>query len=247
MHFKDFITRQRVGIVVAGFAIFVIALLAAKATHYEHMTGALFTDLAASAITVIFTALVIDYLSVREEHDKTRNAAGLAEDEIAATCFRMQWRMARLFGLEPRQTGGREHISNRDEARDYLEEVRQEVDSYLDSIDLTDTATPLNADSLPKYLERLQAARTELEQTLLLYEYAMSYSLRERVLGLRSELQVAENILGFIDFTEKLNEANESLVRITSKAIHDAIADVLGHGSKAEAGLPIHAKDSPLT
>lgn len=245
MQFKDFITRQRVGIVITGIAIFIIALAGARATHYEHMGGALLTNLAASAITVIFTALIIDYLGVREEHSKTKNAAGLAEDEIAATCFRMQWRMARLFGLQPRDAG-REHISNRQQARDYLEIVRQEVDSYLDSNNMIDDHTPLKADQLPKYVERLQLARTELEQILILYEYAMGYSLRERVLSLRNELQIADNVLGFIDFNEALNESNSSLIRVLSQSVHDAIDEVLGHGSHAELSKPIHAKDSPL-
>jgi hypothetical protein len=245
MRFKDFITRQRIAIIAVGVAIFVAALLAAAATDYQHLWGALFTDLAASAITVIFTALIIDYLGVREEHDKTRNASGLAEDEIAATCFRVKWRMARLFGMRPRQSK-RSTISNRQQARGYLDEIRQEVDTYLDSHDMKDAHTPLEPAMLAKYLERLQIARTELEQTLILYEYAMGYSLRERVLNVRNELQIADNVLGFIDFSEDLNKANISLVRILSQSIHDAIEEVLGHDSRSVTGTPIHAKNSPL-
>ncbi len=245
MQFKDFITRQRAAIITVGLLLFAAALLGAQATGYEHLWGALLTDLAASALTVIFTALIIDYLGVREEHDKTKNAAGLAEDEIAATCFRVKWRMARLFGLERRETG-RDNISTRQQARDYLEEVRQEVDTYLDTHDLTSAETPLEVTMLAKYQERLQLARAELEQTLLLYQYAMSYSLRERVLNLRSELQVADNVLGFIDFSEEVNRANKSLVRILSQAKRDEIVEVLGHDSSTELGMPIHAKDSPL-
>jgi hypothetical protein len=245
MHFKEFITRQRVGIVIVGFAIFIGALASAVATRYEHLWGALFTDLAASAITVIFTALIIDYLGAREQHDKTRSAAGLAEDEIAATCFRTQWRMARLFGLQPHPLN-RKGISNREQAREYLEEVREEVGTYFKANRITDSRTTLDAAMLPKYVDRLQVARDELEQTLILYEYAMQYSLRERVLTLRSELQVADNILGFIDFSEELNEANSSLVRVLSKSIYEAIQDVLTHDSRVETGVVIKAKDNQL-
>jgi hypothetical protein len=245
MHFKDFITQQRVAIIIVGVIIFIVALLGAEATGYQHLWGALFTDLAASATTVIFTALIIDYLGVREQHDKTKNAAGLAEDEIAATCFRIQWRMARLFGMQAHESG-RENISNRQQARDYLEEIRKQVDTYLATHDMTNKKTSLKTTMLPKYLERLQAARTELEQTLILYEYAMGYSLRERVLSLRNELQIADNVLSFIDAGEKLNKANTLLIRILSQSIYDSIAEVLGHDSRAELGTSIHAKDTPL-
>jgi hypothetical protein len=245
MTFKDFITRQRGAIFVIGLATFIISLVVAHVTGYATLSGALFIDLAASATTVVFTALIIDYLGVRERSSKTRNAAGLAEDEIKATCFRIKWRMARLFGLKRRETA-RDNISNRQEARDYLDRAGKEVDGYLNSHSLVHSDTPIDASMLPKYLERLEFARTELEQTLLLYEYAMPYSLRERVLNLRSELQVADNILGFIDFSEELNKANTSLVRILSQSVYDGIEEVLEHDSRVELGTPIHAKDSNL-
>jgi hypothetical protein len=246
MRFKDFITRQRVGVLIIGIVAFLASLLAAHVDGPTTLAGALFIDLAASATTVVFTALIIDYLSVREESNKTQSAAGLAEDEINATCFRIRWRMARLFGLERHLTGIREHISSREEVRDYLEEVRGEVDEHLSSYDMLDKDTPLDSTQLQRYLERLQTARTELEQTLMLYQYAMGYSLRERVLNLRSELQIADNILGFIDFSDDLNDANISLIRILSQSIYDGIEEVLGHDSRTAVGVPIHAKESRL-
>jgi hypothetical protein len=243
MSFKDFITRQRVGIFVIGLAVFVVSIATALLTGFATLWGEMFIDLAASAITVIFTALIIDYLGVREESNKTKNAAGLAEDEIKATCFRVKWRMARMFGMERRQSG-RDNISNRKEARDYLETVSLDVTKYLETHGMIDNHTPLDESVLPRYLERLQFAKTELEQTLILYEYAMSYSLRERVLSLRSELQIADNVLGFIDFSEKLNMANVSLIRILSQSVYDEIEVVLEHDSRIELGTPIHAKES---
>ncbi len=245
MRFKDFVTLQRAGIFVIGFITFGVSLGIAHITGFATLWGALFIDLAASATTVVFTALIIDYLGVREESSKTRNAAGLAEDEIKATCFRIKWRMARLFGLE-RKSSRRGNISNREEARQYLDSAGNEVDDYLESHRLTSKDTPLDAAGLPKYLERLELSRAELEQTLILYEYAMSYSLRERILNLRSELQVAENILGFIDFSEELNKANVSLIRILSQSIYDEIEQLLDHDSRTELGTPINAKDSSL-
>jgi hypothetical protein len=245
MTFKDFITRQRGAIFVLGLATFIVSLVIAHIKGYATLSGALFIDLAASATTIVFTALIIDYLGVRERSNKTRNAAGLAEDEIKATCFRVKWRMARLFGLKRRETA-RDNISNREQAREYLDRAGQEVDEYLNTHHLASKETPVVASMLPKYLERLEIARTELEQTLLLYEYAMPYTLRERVLNLRSELQVADNILGFIDFSEELNKANTSLVRILSQSVYDGIEEVLEHDSRIELGTPIYAKDSNL-
>ncbi len=243
MTFKDFITRQRVGIFVIGIAAFIISLVVAHTVGHDTLWGALFIDLAGAATTIVFTALIIDYLGVRERNSKTRNAAGLAEDEIKATCFRVKWRMARLFGLKRRESA-RDNISNRDEARAYLLRAGEEVDAYLDNHKLRHNATPIEPAQLEKYLERLEIARTELEQTLILYEYAMSYSLRERVLNLRSELQIADNVLGFIDFSEKLSEANTSLIRILSQSIYDEIEAVLQHDSRIELGTPLAAKDS---
>jgi hypothetical protein len=245
MRFKDFVTLQRAGIFVIGFVTFGVSLVIAHATGFATLWGALFIDLAASATTVVFTALIIDYLGVREKDSKTKSAAGLAEDEIKATCFRVQWRMARLFGLK-RQTSRRDDISNRQEAREYLDNAVNEVGHYLETNSLMSKDTALDASILPKYLERLQTARTELEQTLILYEYAMDYSLRERILNLRSELQVADNILGFIDFSEKLNKSNISLIRVLSKSIYDEMEKVLGHDSRTELGTPINNKDSSL-
>jgi hypothetical protein len=246
MKFKDFITRQRVAIFIIGLVTFVVSLIVAQHRGFATLWGELFVDLAASSITVIFTALIIDYLGVREESSKTKNASSLAEDEIKATCFRVKGRMARLFGQQ-REGSGRDNISNRKEARDYVENMRQEVNAYLETHNRMNNDTPLQADLLPKYLERLQVARTELEQTLVLYQYAMSYSLREEVLSLRSELQVADNILGFIDFSEELNEANISLIRILSQSIYDAVESVLEHDSRSASGVSIHAKTTEIS
>jgi hypothetical protein len=81
---------------------------------------------------------------------------------------------------------------------------------------------------------------------LILYEYALSYSLRERVLKLRSELQIADHVLGFIDLSTPLSEANISLIRITSQSIYDSIEDLLGHHSTEDLTLPISEKEVPL-
>jgi exonuclease VII small subunit len=243
MQFKDFITRQRVGIFVVGIATFVVSLFIAHKRGYNTLWGELFVDLAASAVTVIFTALIIDYLGVREEGNKTKSAAGLAEDEIKATCFRIKWRMARLFGLERREMA-RDNISNREQAREYLDRAEKEVDSYLENNAVANKSTPIVDAQFPRYLERLETARTELEQTLMLYEYAMSYSLRERVLSLRSELQVADNVLGFIDYSGELSQANSSLIRVLSQSIYQAVEEVLEHDSRTALGVPLYAKDS---
>ena len=92
----------------------------------------------------------------------------------------MKWRLARLFGWE-RSGAERDNISNREEAREYLENVTNEVDTYLSQYDFVKDKTRVKADAFPQYLERLQSAQAELEQDLILYEYALSYSLRERV------------------------------------------------------------------
>jgi hypothetical protein len=245
MRFKDFITRQRVGIFVVGAAIFVISLTIAHISGFSTLWGELFVDLAASAVTIIFTALIIDYLGVREESIKTHNAAGLAEDELKATCFRLKWRMARLFGLERKNTK-RPNIGDLKEAKEFLSSVVEEVDNYLAYNSIMNMHTPIDMETLPRYLERLQLAQIELEQMLILYEYALPYSLRERVLHLRSELQTADHLLGFIDMSEKLSESNLSLVRVMSQSIYESIEEVLGHHSRTEVGVPLSDKDSPL-
>ncbi len=157
---------------------------------------------------------------------KTKNAAGLAEDEISDTCFRIKWRLARLFGLESRETG-REHISNHQEAITYLNDVTVEVNNYLSQHHFIKDQTPVTENEFPAYLGRLQMAQTELEQALILFEYATSFILKERTLALRQELQVAERILGFIDTSKPLSKANLSIIRITGQSIYDAIEDLL--------------------
>ena len=70
MHFKEFITRQRVIIVIVGIATFVIALFFSHLIGFSTLGGALFVNLAASSITIVFTALIIDYLGLKEASDK---------------------------------------------------------------------------------------------------------------------------------------------------------------------------------
>lgn len=244
MQFKEFITRQRAAIFIVGIATFIASLLISHVIGFASLWGELFIDLAASSVTVIFTALIIDYLGLKERSNKTQNAAGLAEDEIKATCFRIKWRLARLLGLE-RRNSGRDNISNRQEAREYFDRVTTEVDNYLSKHKFVSDKT-VNEKAFPQYMERLQSAQAELEQTLTLYEYALSYSLREQILALRSELQIAERILGFIDTSEPLTKANLSLIRITGQSIYEAVEAVLKHDSRTALGVPIHAKDSKL-
>jgi hypothetical protein len=242
MQFKEFISRQRVAILIVGVIIFIASLLASHAFGLDTLWGDLFVDLAASSVTIVFTSFIIDYLGLREQANKTKNAASLAEDEIQATCYRIKWRLARVLGME--QAGrGRDNISNRQEARDYLEKITREVDDYLSNKDFYNDKITIDTSAFQKYIERLQASQTELEQTLILYEYALSYSLREHVLGLRSELQISERLLGFIDSSE-LNEANLSLIRVSAQTVYDSVETVLGHDtSTATGGVPLHSKE----
>lgn len=245
MQFKEFITPQRLAIFNVGILTFIASLVVSSQIGFSTLWGELFIDLAASSVTIVFTALIIDYLRIKEQRSKTQNAAGLAEDEIKATCFRIKWRLARMFGLE-RRNSGRDNISNRQEAQNYLKKVTEEVDTYLAQHNFVKDKTPIDEKTFPQYLERLQSGQTELEQVLVLYEYALPYSLRERVLALRSELQVAERVLGFIDASEPLSKANRSLIRVTAQSVYDAIESVLKHDSRTALGVTIHAKRSSL-
>ncbi len=245
MRFKEFITRQRVGIFIIGLTTFIVSLLLSHLIGFDSITGELFIDLAASSVTIIFTALIIDYLSLKEQSNRTHAAADLAEDEIRATCFRINWRLARLFGLE-REGSKRDAISNREEARHYLETFTAEVNAYLAKLDFLRGQTVLDIDAFQRYLDRLQSSQTELEQTLVLYDYALSYSLRERVLTLRSELQIAERLLSFIDTSASLNNANLSLIRVTAQSVYDAVLAVLSHDSRVVPGQPIEGKGSRI-
>jgi hypothetical protein len=242
MPFKEFITRQRVAILIIGMATFIVSLILAHAIDFKSLWGSLFIDLAASAVTIIFTALIIDYLGMKEQSIKTQNAAELAEDEINVTCAQIKWRLARLFGLK-RDRSARANVSTREEAREYLNEVTSDVDTYLMTHDMASDKTPLDESRFVRYTEGLETAQNELEQMLLLYEYALSYTLRERILALRRELQVASRILGFIDTTEEMQESNISLIRVTSKSIYAAIIEVLYHESRSSS-INIHSKDS---
>lgn len=245
MLFKEFITKQRVGIFIIGVATFIVTLLLSRVVGFDSIVGELFIDLAASSVTIIFTALIIDYLGLKEQGNRTHAAADLAEDEIRATCFRINWRLARLFGLE-RDGTKRNTISNREEARHYLDTFTNEVNAYLSKQDFLQDKNILDLDAFQRYLDRLQSSQTELEQTLVLYEYALSYSLRERVLTLRRELQIAERLLGFIDTSESLNEANLSLIRVTAQTVYEAVSAVLKHDSRVALGQPIQARESRI-
>jgi hypothetical protein len=243
MKFREFITKQRGAIFIVGVAVFLISLLLSRDVGFDSLWGELFIDLAASSVTIIFTALIIDYLNMREQRSKTQNATNLAEDEIRAICFRIEWRIARLFGMNRNATNW-DKISNRQEARNYLEAMTEEVDTYLSEIDFSSDKTHINARAFENYLERLQSSQNDLEQTLLLYEYALPYSLRERVLALRSELHIADRLLGFIDASESPNKANLSLIRITAQSVYDAVTEVLAHDSHVDIGKQLYARDS---
>jgi hypothetical protein len=213
-------------IFIFGILAFVVSFIIAHIIGNNSLWSELFIDLAASALTVVFTALIIDYLNLREHSTKTQNAAVLAEDEIQATCYRIKWRLARLFGLD-RSDSDSNNISNREEAREYLKNVTARVDDFLSKRNLLDQDSLVHMEAFQRYLDRLQSSQLELEQTLILYEYALTYRLREQVLNLRSELQIAERLLGFVDTSESLNDANLSLVRVTAQSIYDAVEGVL--------------------
>jgi DNA repair exonuclease SbcCD ATPase subunit len=241
MKFKEFITRQRVSILVVGGLTFVVSLLIAHLINFRTLWGDLFIDLAASAVTIVFTALIIDYIGAKEQSVKTQNAAELAEDEIKITCSRIKWRLAQLFGLQ-RRKDSRQNISSQEEARAYLQSRTDEVDEYLETHRLMSEETILDPKAFQPYMDRLQSAQNELEQTLLLYEYALSYTLRERILALRREIQTAERVLGFIDTTESLNKNNRSLIRVTAQSVYEGILIVLDHDSRSADADSIHTK-----
>lgn len=243
MRFKEFLTKQRIWIFVFGVAAFIVALTVANIFGVTSLSSELFVDLAASSVTIIFTALIIDYLNLREQTNRTKNAADLAEDEIRAICFRIKWRLASLFGLD-RSDYNRDMISNREEAREFLDAITERADKYLSDLDF-DTAE-VHPEALALYQQRLERSQNDLEQTLILYEYALSYSLRELILTLRSELQISDRLLSFIDPEAKLNDANQSLIRVSSKSVYEAVEAVLGYGSRTENGKPLHARSSRL-
>lgn len=230
MKFKDFITRQRLTIFIAGVVVFVITLIIAHHSGASSETGTLFINLAASSVTIISTALILDFLNAKERHSKTEPAAKLAKDEVRNICYRMEISIARLYGLK-RTAGARENISNHEEARQYLQKLTDEVGDYLSRKDIFDANTSLSTEALRNYLERLQQSLIDLEQTLILYEYALSYKLRESILILRSELQIVERLLGFMDTSVPLNKANLSLISITSQSVYEATESVLANDS----------------
>lgn len=226
MRFKDFVTTQRAAIFIVGISFFIVSFTASHIIGLDSLWGELFIELAASAITIVFTALIIDYLNIKERTNKTQNAASLAEDEIRATCFRTNWRLARLFGLK-RRGSARDQVSTREQARHYLDTVTDEVSDYLAHLDFANSKTAVNTEAFQRYLDRLQSSQTELEQVLVLYEYALPFDLREKVLNMRSELQLAERLLGFIDTSEPFNRANLSLIRVTSQSVYTATQGIL--------------------
>ncbi|HUB93656.1 MAG TPA: hypothetical protein VMB52_04085 [Verrucomicrobiae bacterium] len=226
MTFKQFITRQRVTILIIGITLFIVSFLVARRFGYESLWGGLFDSLAASSITIVFTALIIDYLGVREEASKTSDAASLAQEEIDSICARVEWQIARLFGLEPNRTE-RESISNHDEAAEYIQNNNARVQEFLSNLDFTMGHSNLNEATLAKFIERLQQMQSQLEQTLVLYEYALGHDFRVSALSLRRELQTTERLLSFIDFSETLSTENESLIRFSTSAIHETTQAIL--------------------
>jgi hypothetical protein len=224
--FKQFITRQRVTIFVIGILSFTVSFLIARWFSYETLWGGLFDNLAASSITIVFTALIIDYLSAREEASKTSDAATLAGEEIHSICSRVEWQIARLFGLDPNRAE-RESISNHEEAITYIQKNNGRVQSFLSGLDFDEKHDHLNESVLNRFAERLQQSQAQLEQTLVLYEYALAHDFRVSALTLRRELQVTERLLGFVDFSESLSEENESLIRFIASEVHQAAQAVL--------------------
>jgi hypothetical protein len=228
MKFKAFISRQRLAIFIVGLAVFILSIIISNLSGFASLWGELFVDLAASSVTIIFTALIIDYLSLKEQSNKTKNAASLANEEIKASCFRIKTSLAWLFGLERRNIDlDRDDISSISDVRDYLESASKIVDDYLSEHSLTDKNTPIDKKALPRYIDRLQSAQSDLEQTLILYEFAMPLNIREQVLKLRRELQLSERLVGFIDDYDSLSESNISMIRVTAQSVYGSLKETL--------------------
>jgi hypothetical protein len=218
MKFKAFISRQRLAIFIVGLAVFILSIIISNLSGFASLWGELFVDLAASSVTIIFTALIIDYLSLKEQSNKTKNAASLANEEIKASCFRIKTSLAWL---------DRDDISSISDVRDYLESASKIVDDYLSEHSLTDKNTPIDKKALPRYIDRLQSAQSDLEQTLILYEFAMPLNIREQVLKLRRELQLSERLVGFIDDYDSLSESNISMIRVTAQSVYGSLKETL--------------------
>jgi hypothetical protein len=195
--------------------LFTISFLVAYQFSYGSLWGSLFDNLAASSITIVFTALIIDYLGAREEASKISQAVTLAEEEISSICSRIEWQIARLFGLKP-NLAERDTISNHEEAISYIQRNNKRVQSFLSTLDFNEEHDHLNEAVLVRFAERLQQVQGQLEQTLVLYEYALAHDFRVSALTLRRQLQTTERLLSFIDFSEPLSEENESLIRFTA-------------------------------
>jgi hypothetical protein len=238
MTFKQFITRQRVAIFLIGLVLFTVSFLVAHWFSNGSLWGGLFDNLAASSITIVFTALIIDYLGAREEAGKISEAAALAEEEINSICSRVEWQIARLFGVKP-NLAERETISNHDEALRYIQRNHERVQSFLSTLDFNEQHDHLNEAVLDRFAERLQLLQSQLEQTLVLYEYALAHDFRVSALTLRRELQTTERLLSFIDFSESLSEQNESLIRFAAEEVHKAVQATLLYGNNESSAIDI--------
>lgn len=236
MKLQGFFTKQRYIILGAGLVLFIVFLSLAFAFGHATELGVLFIDLSSSAVTIILTALAIEYFQFREQADKTHHVASIAEEEIQAICYRVRLATAKLCGYKEKP-GDQDKLGSLDDVEQYLKNSTDNINRFYDKGKFTVTAT-----SVAEFRHTSLKLQSEIEQGITLFGYALPYSLQAHVLALRSSLQIAARAMGFMHEAGSINKQHQQLVRELSQDMYKAVQAVLKHESRTHQNRSIASK-----
>lgn len=177
-----------------GLILFAVLWFAADRSDPTTATGGLLINLAASALTVAFTALLIDWLYERRQRVLVARPLEFAKHELASVIF-----MIGLILGKPYLQGKFNNITNnwlkiKESTMDHLAVLRKDFINALGEL-TTDNCPPTSAQLAVDLSRQLGEQVTRIDEILRLYGFALEAELRDGVHLLRDRIVSLRNSL----------------------------------------------------
>lgn len=181
-------------IVGIGLVLFALLWFIAKHTDPSTATGSLLINLAATALTVAFTALLIDWLQERRQRLLVARPLEFAKHELSSVIFMIGLLLGKPYLSSNFNTITADWLKVKENSMGNLAVLRKNFINALG--DLTPESCPVTSVELAAALDRQlgeQVAR--IDEALRLYGFALDSDLRDSVHLLRDRIVSLRNSL----------------------------------------------------
>lgn len=188
----------RITIVLIGALLFVILWYLAEHSNPSTTSGSLWVNLAATALSIAFTALLIDWLQERRQRLLIAKPLAAAQHALASICFRvctvLGARYLRNFSATMMQASLREESGNVN-GPSSLRNNLVEALGNIEPEDFPVVSRPVAKD----FSGQLTHWITGIDEVLRLYSFALDTELRDNVHLLRDRMMSLRDILDTFD------------------------------------------------